>query len=223
MERHVTGVLRIPVVVVVESAVQPEAGVEHERADDGAGAIAGGFEARRQRRHAVVEAERHVVAHAVMARRQPGEDRRVRGQRHRHGRERLRVLEARRGQAVERRRQAVRVAVRTETIAPERVDRDEQDVGAAELAGGERRRARRAPGTPGAAGDGDRQRGAREPRERGGDPARRPSGRGRSHSTGGDGGRWRLCSLVRTSRSIFNASAGATCSGPCRRYFSSSS
>src|SRR5439155_4897318 len=107
--------------------------------------------------------------------------------------------------------QPSRVPVRAQPVAPQGVDCDQQHVGAAELA----RTKRRPACAPAAA-----ERAREEQRD---DQARYGRAQDRDHRSGGDGARRRLCSLARTSRSIFIASAGATPCGPSTRYRSSSS
>src|SRR4029078_5749140 len=72
------------IVVHLETAVQAEARVEDERAQEGAGGVPGGGEPGGERLDGRIEAERAVVANAVVRRIQAGEDRRVRRQRQRH-------------------------------------------------------------------------------------------------------------------------------------------
>ena len=134
MERGRVAV-REMIVVDVEAAIQAEAAVENERADERAGSIAGRLEQGGERRHARVETEARVVVNAVAVGRHAGEDRRVRGQGQRRRRERVRKANAGGSKTIERRRQAAAVPVSAEAILAKRVDRDQQDVGAAQRSG----------------------------------------------------------------------------------------
>jgi hypothetical protein len=89
--------------------------------------------------HTVVESERGVVPHAMTARGEAGQDRGMGRERHRHVRERARVSNPFRCEPIERRRQALAIPERADAILPQRVDRDEQDIGAARLAGSQGR------------------------------------------------------------------------------------
>ncbi len=63
-----------------------------------------------------------------MRRRQPGQDGRMGGQRHRHMRMRVHVPDTTVRQPVERGREGRAATVRTEAIGPQRIYRDEKDI-----------------------------------------------------------------------------------------------
>src|SRR6185503_17571510 len=65
---------RLAIIVDVEIVCETEPGIEDERPHERAGAVAGSFEKRRQRRHRVVQPKRRVVADAMSPRDQTGED-----------------------------------------------------------------------------------------------------------------------------------------------------
>ena len=127
---QVRGATEHAIVVDVEPSVQPEARVEDERAHECGGAVAGAFERRCERRR-VAESESAVVAHGVVqwiARRHQA---RVRRQRERNVR--VRPIEPQPGprESIDGGREPAVAAVRADAICAKRVDRDEQDVGAA--------------------------------------------------------------------------------------------
>ena len=62
---------------IVESVIEPEPRVEHERADERARPIAAALRHAGQRRHPLVEAESRVAVNAVPDRQQAGQDRRA--------------------------------------------------------------------------------------------------------------------------------------------------
>ena len=120
--------LRQVVVVHVEGAVEAEAAVQREARHERRRAVArlaevlgGGPHVRRQR-------VTSVVPDAVGEGHRPGEDRRVRGSRERHVRDRGREAGAPCGEAVEGRRQCGRAPVAADVVGPQRVDRDQQHV-----------------------------------------------------------------------------------------------
>src|SRR5437016_12764744 len=76
------------VVVSLESAIQTETAIEHERADEGSGAVAG-FRKERCQRLPLGKFSDTVVSQAVMQRQQARENRRVRRQRERRDAVRL--------------------------------------------------------------------------------------------------------------------------------------
>ena len=117
------GVARDLVVVDVEPLPQPESVIEHERANEGGGVVARALQQPRQRLMRAGERVDPVLAHAVHRRQQPGMNRRMRRQCQRHRGARRDEAEARRGQAIDRRRNA-----RADAIRAEGVDGDEQDV-----------------------------------------------------------------------------------------------
>ncbi|HKB11684.1 MAG TPA: hypothetical protein VKD69_13565 [Vicinamibacterales bacterium] len=120
------------VVVDFEAGIEAEAGVEDERADERAGAVAGALQFTGERRPGAVEAERSVVAHAVGDRIQAGHDRGVRRECHRHVRVREFEAQTLAGKAIERRREPERAAVGPDAIGAQRIDGDEQHVVAAQ-------------------------------------------------------------------------------------------
>jgi len=134
--------LRVAIVVLVESPAEAEPRIEHEGADERAGAVAGALQLGGQRRQAIVESGQTVDVDAVRTWRVAGENRRMRRERHRHVRVGTGVANAGRGELVERRRQPGGAAVGAEPIAPQRVDGHEQHVRAAELPGSKWRRRR---------------------------------------------------------------------------------
>jgi len=121
------------VVVLVEAAAQSEPTLEDERADESARSVPSAFEHRGERRDILREAERDVVANAVMARRQTSQNRGVRRQRHRDMRERLHVLDTVASESIEVRCQTGGTPVRAQAIATERVDGHEKNIRAVEL------------------------------------------------------------------------------------------
>ena len=137
--------MRKAIVVLVESVIEPEPPVEHERADERAGPIAGLLEDSRQRRHIGAQARRAVGVDTVMERQAAGQDRRVSRQGHRHVRIGASEPDAVGGGLVDDRGQIEGAAIRAKPIAPQRVDRDEQDVRAGARLGLQRRRWRRRP------------------------------------------------------------------------------
>ncbi|MFO0980811.1 MAG: hypothetical protein U1E76_03515 [Planctomycetota bacterium] len=124
----VGGAVRRQAIVVIESLIEPELRLEHERRDERSGVVAGSLQ---RLGHGDVlgrEPEQAVVAHAMLVRVEPGEDRgmRRRGQRTRG----VRVLEAHaaRCQPIDHRRHFLRAAVAAELVGARRVERDQDEV-----------------------------------------------------------------------------------------------
>ena len=138
VERWTGGVTKT-IVVLVEAAAESKTTVEHERADERARPVPGTLERRCQCGNTLVESEGRVVSHPVMARRQASQDRRVGRQRHRHVRKRVCIADSAGGEPIERRRQAAAIPEGSHAISTQRIDRDEQQVGALRLTGCERR------------------------------------------------------------------------------------
>ena len=103
-KRHRSRVAAHRVVVRVESAREAEPRVEHERADERAGAVPGVVQKRGERRRAGGERGGAVVADAVRRRCEAGKNGRVGRQRHRRVRVRVGEADAARGQPIDRRR-----------------------------------------------------------------------------------------------------------------------
>ena len=140
------------VVVDVEAPVEPEPGIERERAHEGPGAPSPLVENRGEGGPVGRETEARVVVNAVAQGVQAGEQVGVRGQGHdvvRPGRLEANALG---GEAVDPRRPRVAPAVAAERVRAQRVDGDDQDaeLGIALHARG----AQRAPGERGEKGDG---------------------------------------------------------------------
>ena len=123
--------LAVPIVVDVEPAVQAEARVEDEGADERARPVAGALEHGGQRRQLRAEPKQAVGAEAVHRRRHGRQDGCVRGKRQRRGAVRAREPEAFGCELVEVRGEAGAAAERADPIEAQRVDRDEEHVAAA--------------------------------------------------------------------------------------------
>jgi hypothetical protein len=115
------------VVVDVEAAVQTEARVQGERAHEPSRLPAAGLQQRGERGLGRGEAEPGVVAHAVLQRVTPGEQVRVRRQRHHVVGVGLLEAHASLRQAVDPGRLRALPPVAAEGVGTEGVDRDEQD------------------------------------------------------------------------------------------------
>src|SRR5258708_34513574 len=76
--------VRQMIVVLIESAVEAKAAVEHEGANERAGPVTGPLGDAGERRRALVEPKTRVVVYAVVVRQEPREDRCMRRQRERH-------------------------------------------------------------------------------------------------------------------------------------------
>ncbi len=135
-----------PVVVHLEPAVEPEARVERERADEGPGAPALLAQDRGEGRPVRGETEARVVVNPVAQRVVAGEQVGVRGQGHHVVRPCRLEADALGRQAVDPRRPRVAAAVAAERVRAQRVDGHEEDAepGVARHARGARARARRA-------------------------------------------------------------------------------
>ena len=120
------------IVIELEAGVQAEAGVQDEGSDEGGGAVAGGRERAGERGLGPIETEGAVVAHTVARRIQAAHDRGMGRQRHRHvGMDRLEPPSFAR-EPIERRREAAAASVGADVIGAQRVDGDQQHVGAAQ-------------------------------------------------------------------------------------------
>jgi hypothetical protein len=118
------------VVVDVEVPVEAESGIQGEGPDERAGGVSGGLEVAGHGREIRREFRFGVLADPVKERRHPREDVGV-------GRQRRRIVgegpfeaDAPRGQGVDRRRRRVTRGVAAQPVGAQRVDRDEEDVGA---------------------------------------------------------------------------------------------
>ena len=128
-----------PIVVQLETGVETKTSVEDEGADERRGRVARLLQCASQRGMRTVETERTIVADTVGERISPGHDRHVRRQRQRHVRAGNLVAQPFGGHVIQRRRDSKRAAVRTNTVRPERVDRDEEHVCASQDSCGRRR------------------------------------------------------------------------------------
>ena len=126
-ERDVAFQFRDLIVIDVEAGRQPEAFREREPADERAGRKTQRLQSCRERLGAILDAIAAVVAHSVLVRKLPGEDRRVGGQRDDRMRMGKREARAPGGQPIEVRRGGA-AAVRSEGVGAQSVDCDEQDV-----------------------------------------------------------------------------------------------
>ena len=123
------GILRAEfVVVTVEALVQAPHVVEHERADDGPGAIPVISQHLGEGRGLVAQVEAAVVAHAVIRRDRAGHQRSVGRKRQRNGGDRVCEPYAVPGERVHPGCPDVRLTVDTEVVRAGRVERDQQDV-----------------------------------------------------------------------------------------------
>ncbi len=122
---------RIPldlVIVDLEPAPQAEPAVEHEGADEGAGAVALRREQRGQGGRPLGEGADAVVAQAVMRRQKAGEHAGVRWEGERHRRRGLREAHPVARQAVEPGRFGCPVAIRADSVGSHRVEGHEQQI-----------------------------------------------------------------------------------------------
>ena len=117
------------IVVDVEAACESESAAQRKSGDEGRGLVARGTKPFGERRHRLVEHEFGIVADAMARGSQPGEQRRVRGQRQRRVCHGVGEPDAAAGERVEGRRGGVAIAVAAEVIGPQRVDGDHDDVG----------------------------------------------------------------------------------------------
>ena len=121
LERHA-------IVVLVESARQTVALIEHERADERGRAVTSASKCGRQRRQAIAQTEVPVVPDAVHEGIHAREQRHVRRQRDRRRRNGMFEHDALRGESIEIGRARLAIAVRAEMIGARRVERDQEDV-----------------------------------------------------------------------------------------------
>ena len=119
------------VVVGVEAAVETEAAIEHPRGDERPGGVAVAGEHRGQRRQLLRQHRHPVVAHPVLRRVEPGQQRAVRRQGQRHRGQRPPVADPPRRQRVEHRRPRPGGAVAAEVVGAGGVEGEEDDVGRA--------------------------------------------------------------------------------------------
>ena len=159
--------LRISLVVDVEAPRQAEARVERKPSDERARRVPLRFQEGRERRERIGKTETFVVPHPVLVRIETREDVRVRRERDDVVGVRLCKDDPFRRQTVEVRRRYARVTRVMGRICAKRVDRHEDDVGAAKLR--EFRRRRRRTATPDQTGrqESDRRDRAREAGSRG--------------------------------------------------------
>ena len=116
------------VVVGVEALARAETAIENERADDGPGREASGLEHLGQRQARVGQPVQQVVAQPVGGRQGPREHGDVGGQGHGHGGVDVLEQHALPGHGVDVRCRRPREAVRAQSIGPQRVDADQEDV-----------------------------------------------------------------------------------------------
>ena len=124
------------VVVPVEASHEPKPTVQHERPDEGSRAVPRRGELRCERRGVLREALGAVVPDAVVGREQAREDRRMGGQRERHGGAGIREPHALRGETVQIRGLDLAVAVGADVVRSHRVEGDQQDVASGARGGG---------------------------------------------------------------------------------------
>jgi hypothetical protein len=143
-ERRISAELGDLVVVDIEAAGQAKSFRQRKTADERPGGEACGLEPSGQRRRVVSDAIAAVVADAVLIREQPGQDGRVRRQR--HDRVRVREVEARaaRGEPVQIGRLGA-AAVGAKNVGAKGIDGDDEDMAVADGVERERRTATQPP------------------------------------------------------------------------------
>src|SRR3989442_1309019 len=114
--------------VPIETLRNPPAPIENECADEAAGSKTLVVQRLGERELIVAKVEAAVVPHAVPAGKRTGHQRRMRGQRKRHHRRRVRESQAGGRQLVDVRRLRRSIVIAAEMIRPHRVERHEQEV-----------------------------------------------------------------------------------------------
>ena len=127
---EVDGCLTLPVVVVVlvETLIEAETGVERKCADESARRVTSGAEESRDRRMFRVQCKSCILTHAVLIGIQPRQDVHVRRKREDVVRVGIRKNDSAAGQGIEKRRVHARIAGIAESVRARRVDRDQDDV-----------------------------------------------------------------------------------------------